>query len=154
MKVERLMTKAVRCCPGSSTLNEAARIMWENDCGFVPILDSDGTNRVIGVITDRDICMAAYTQGKGLKEVRVEKAMHRAVRTCKPSDPVAKAEAVMQEGHVRRLPVVDAGGDLLGVISLSDIAREAVRSRGSRRRDVTNARVGETLALVCQPSEP
>jgi CBS domain-containing protein len=147
------MKKNVRCCPSGSSLNDAAQIMWERDCGFVPVVDADGSTRVVGVVTDRDLCMAAYTRGQSLKEIRVDGVMSRDVQCCHADDSVARAEAVMQAAQVRRLPVVDQAGQLLGVISLSNIAQEAAREHGSKRIRVTDAEVGETLARITQPRE-
>jgi CBS domain-containing protein len=151
MKVEELMTKSVGGCSPQSALNDVAQIMWENDCGFVPVVESEGSNRVVGVITDRDICMAAYTQGQALKDLRVESALEKSVHTCRPSDSVTRAEGIMQEKQVRRVPVVDDGNHLLGVISLADIARAIKRGTGSRRGGVTPGQIGETLAAISRP---
>ena len=153
MKVEQLMTKRVVCCTPGDTLNDAARIMWERDCGVVPVVDTDGSQHVVGMLTDRDICMAAYTQGQTLSKIRVRDAMSRAVRSCGPSQDVAEAEHTMREAQLRRLPVLDDADQLLGVISLADIAREAAREARSKRQEVTVAEVGETLAAISLPRE-
>jgi CBS domain-containing protein len=151
MKVEKLMTKDVGTCGPGDTLNDAARIMWERDCGFVPIAQTDGSGRVLGILTDRDICIAAYTRGKPLKEIRVGEVMSTEIQSCGPGDDLAAAEATMRRSKIHRLPVVDDAGRLLGVISLADIAREAAREAGSRRREVTAAEIGETLAAIREP---
>lgn len=151
MNVESLMTKRVLACRVDETLNEAARIMWEHDCGFVPIIESDARPRVVGVVTDRDLCMAAYTRGRPLREIRIGDVMSTPVRSCRPGDSLAAAEATMREGQVHRLPVVDDGDLLQGVISLADVAREASRETRSRRHEVTATEVGETLAAIRKP---
>jgi CBS domain-containing protein len=151
MKVEKLMTKDVSTCCPDDTLNEAARIMWERDCGFVPITQSDGSGRVLGIVTDRDICIAAYTRGTSLKEIRVGDVMSKGVQSCQPNDDLVSAEGLMRRSKIHRLPVVDDAGMLVGVISLADIAREAAREGGSRRREVTAAEIGETLAAIREP---
>ena len=151
MKVEQLMTKEVASCGPDQTLNDAARIMWEHDCGVVPIVDAAGTHRVVGILTDRDACMAAYTRGAKLENVRVGDVMSQSVATCKPSDDLATVEATLRSAQVHRLPVVDDAGQLLGVVSLADIAREAGRETAAKRRAVTPAEIGETLAAIRQP---
>jgi CBS domain-containing protein len=152
MKVEQLMTRTVKACSPDDTLNRAAQLMWEGDCGCLPVVSTDGDGRVIGVITDRDICMAAYTQGRRLSEIPVASAMAREVIACRPSDGVSQAEALMRDHQVRRLPVVDGAGRLVGILSLNDIAREAQReATGAGRKEVTQADVAETLAQVCRP---
>lgn len=147
MKIEQLMTKEVATCCPEETLNEAARIMWERDCGFVPVV-AGAERRVVGVVTDRDVCMATYTRGQVLPQIRVGDVMSSAVRTCRPSDDLKAAEWAMREAQVHRLPVVDDVDQLLGVISLADIAREAAREAGAKRKQVTTSEVGEALAEI------
>jgi CBS domain-containing protein len=155
MKVEQLMTRTVKVCRDSDTLNRAAQLMWESDCGFIPVISADGDGRIVGVITDRDIAIAAYTQGRDLAAIPVTTAMARKVLTCKASDGISQAEALMRDSQVRRLPVLDEKGNLVGVISLNDIAREAQReARSGGRAEVTEQAVAETLAAVCTPHQP
>lgn len=149
MQVRELMTRDVVVCGARDDLNRAAKIMWDHDCGVVPVVDAE--SRPIGMLTDRDVCMAAYTQGKLLGAIRVEQAMSRDPKTCGADDPVADAEAAMRERRVRRLPVVDAAGKLVGILSLNDIARRAVKERGKRRGGPALEEVSETLASVCRP---
>ena len=151
MKAEQLMTKEVATCGPDDMLNDAARIMWERDCGFVPI--TEASHRVVGIVTDRDICIAAYTRGQALRQIRIGDVMSTGILSCKPADDLAMVEAAMRRDRIHRLPVVDDADQLLGVISLADIAREAAREVGSRRPDVTAAEIGETLAAIRQPRE-
>lgn len=153
MNVEQIMTKDVATCCPDDTLNEAARLMWERDCGFVPVAEPSPNRRLVGIVTDRDLCMAAYTRGRSLGEIRIGDVMSTGVRSCKPSDDLAAAETTMRDSQVHRLPVVDDADQLLGVISLADIAREAAREAGSKRQEVTVAEIGETLAAIRQPRE-
>jgi CBS domain-containing protein len=149
-RVEDVMQKNARACHADDAMSEAARIMWERDCGFAPVVASDGNGRVVGVITDRDLCMAAYTRGKSLGELRVAEAMTTDVHTCAPGDSIAAAEATMRAGRVRRLPVVDAGGQLLGVLSLADLARSLSREGRGKAR-VTAMELAEVLDAVSAP---
>ncbi len=152
MKAEQLMTKAPRVCMSLGTLNDAAQILWEVDCGMVPIVErTDGVERVVGVLTDRDICMAAYTTGLSLKDIPVERVMSKGLRTCSPSTSIEAAEKSMRESQIRRLPVVDDAGAILGILSLGDIAREAGRGRGRKPPGVTVSKVGATLGAIVQP---
>ncbi len=150
MKIERIMTHKVSACNQNDSLNTAAQIMWENDCGCVPVISADGSGVVVGMLTDRDICMAAYTQGKSLMQLPVTCAMSRKVITCKPTDDIRHAEALMSDKRIRRLPVVDDNGKLVGIVSLNDIVREAETERRSGAREVPGQEVVETLAAVCQ----
>jgi CBS domain-containing protein len=152
MKVERLMTKDVQSCTLEQSLNDVVYVMWERDCGCVPITSEDGYGRVVGMLTDRDACMAVYFNGTDLKQLRARDAMSPGVHACKPSDTIAEAEQLMQTAQVRRLPVVDEAEQLIGVISLADISRAAARiaRSKSRRKQITEVEIGETLAAICQ----
>lgn len=121
--VRTLMSVDVRSCKPGDSLNRAAQLMWEGDCGCVPVVDDDG--KVLGLITDRDICMASYTQGKSLAELSVESSMSKRVHGCSPDESVGEALALMTEHRLRRLPVQDASGKLRGILSLADVARWA-----------------------------
>jgi CBS-domain-containing membrane protein len=150
MRVEDLMTKNVESCRSTDTLQHAAQLMWERDCGCLPgCMSADGTERIVGVITDRDICMRAMFSGKPLQELRVEEAMAKQVLTCQPSDALEHVEKVMRGGRVRRLPVVSEGGSLAGMISLADLAREAARESAQSQKQLTETDVGDTLATIC-----
>src|SRR5271154_6049815 len=152
MKVEQLMTREVRVCTETDTLNRAAQLMWESDCGCVPIIGANEEGSVIGVVTDRDIAMAAYTQGKQLWAIPVMAATAHEVIVCHASDGVSQAEALMRDNQIRRLPVLDQNEHLVGIFSLNDVAREAQREAGAgKRAEVSGEGVSETLASVCQP---
>ena len=152
MKVKELMTSIVRCCPEYSTLNTAAQIMWDNDVGCLPIVDKD--DHVIGMLTDRDVCMSAYLQGVALNEALVTSAMSKEVFFCQADDDVAAAEKLLREKQVHRLPVVDSKGHPVGLISLNDIAREGAREAGSSKaRQVSDAEIVQVIASVCAPRQ-
>lgn len=153
MKVQQLMTKAASCCLPDDTANAAARIMWERDCGFVPVVESRESQRVAGVVTDRDICIAAYTKNRPLDQIHLHELMSTDVRTCRASDDVGEAERTMQSAQLHRLPVIDDSGQLLGVLSLADVAREAARESGARKQEVTAREIGETIAAISRPRE-
>jgi CBS domain-containing protein len=121
--VASVMTAHPRSCSADDTASQAAMIMWDADCGAVPVLDGDG--RLIGVVSDRDLCIASYTKGLPLTAIRVADVMARHVHTCDPDDTLARAAALMADAQVRRLPVVDAERRLVGIVSLADIARAA-----------------------------
>ncbi len=149
MKVSDLMTKEVKACSQHDSLNRAAQLMWENDCGAVPIVDPD--SKVIGMLTDRDICMAAYTKGIALKDASVASVMSRNVSVCNPSDNISAAAERMRERQIRRLPVVDKSQRLVGILSVSDIACETERLRASksRKRPIKDGELIETLGAIC-----
>lgn len=150
MKVWELMEREVVSCAPTDSLNTAARIMWERDCGCVPVVDRNSV--AVGMITDRDICMAAYTQGRSLHLIHVQDVMAQPVVSCEPEDELVTAEKLMRDSKVRRLPVRGADGKLAGVISLSDIALEAERERrAGGGRMIRSTEVAEILGAVSQP---
>jgi CBS domain-containing protein len=145
--VHDVMRVRVYTCIASDTLHRAAQVMWEKDCGCLPVID-DG--RVVrAVITDRDICMAAFTQGVALAETSVERAMSRSLYVCSPDDSLGTVEQLMRERQIRRVPVVDTEGRLVGMISLGDIARY-LRARG-QQAPASMAQLLETLATISEP---
>lgn len=147
MRVKDLMTKDVRFCHPSTTLQEAVGMMKERDCGSLPVVSEGDQLEVAGVITDRDIALSAFEHGKALAEIRVDDAMSTEPVSCAPDDEIAAAERLMSDAHVRRLPVMD-DGRLAGMISLAQIARRA--ADGSAKID--ESEVGETLAAICEPT--
>ena len=139
MRIDKVMHQPVVTCNADDHLHTAAGLMWERDCGALPVVEADG--RVIAMITDRDICIAAYTKALPLNAILVSSAMSHQLFTCHPEDSVSAAEKRMGEKQVRRLPVVDAAGRLVGILTLNDLAREAAKFSGARDQ-------GANLALV------
>ena len=147
MNVERVMNRDVRACRPDDTLNRAAQLMWDNACGCVPIVSE--RHQPIGILTDRDICMAAYTQGRPLSEITVATSMAHKVITCRTEDAVHRVIDLMRENAIRRLPVVDRDGRLRGIVSLDDLASESLRNfRGAINRELAN-RLGEAFLSIC-----
>jgi CBS domain-containing protein len=149
MKIEHLMTREVQTCHPADPLTNAAQKMWDHDIGSLPVID-DGGN-VVGMITDRDICMAAYTQGRTLSEIPVVIAMSKELFGCSLNDSIKDAEESLRSHQIRRLPVLSEDRKLLGIVSVSDIVREAEREVGFKNREVSTQEVTATLATVCQP---
>jgi CBS domain-containing protein len=154
MDVSEIMTTEVFTCGGDDSLERAAQLMWDHDCGCIPVVQNDG--QVIGLVTDRDACMAAYTTGRSLGDLRVSDAISREILSCAPADSVTDAAALMRTNQIRRLPVVN-DGRLVGILSLNDIALAAARGPTRMGRGKTGpAQVGETLAAIgahrCEPA--
>jgi CBS domain-containing protein len=150
MNVSNVMTTAVKSCSTNDNLQRAAQIMWENDCGIVPVVDGDGC--VVGMITDRDICMAAYTRGQLLWQIPVSSTMAKEVHGVHEHDPLAAAEALMRRVQVRRLPVIDGDGRLRGILSMNDLARHhGQRSWGRKSDGLSSDSIVQTLATICEP---
>jgi CBS domain-containing protein len=146
MKVSKLMRPDVITCRTIDSLERAAQLMWDHDIGCVPVIDENG--RVAGMITDRDICMAAYTRGAPLRAIPVVSTMARDVYSCGPDDDLASVEREMGRHQIRRMPVIDAHGQPIGIVSLNDIARA---SQGAN--SVSMKEVATTLAAICAPRQ-
>ena len=145
MTIEPIMSREVYRCRPDDTLNDAALQLWERDCGSLPVCADDGagTSQVIGMLTDRD---------KPLHELKVADAMSRDIRVAKVDDRLEDVELLMRELKIRRVPVTDESGRLVGIVSLADFARVARGRATSRRAGVVSERdVGHTLAAICDP---
>lgn len=152
MRVEALMTRAVGMCRPHDTLDTVARMMWDGDFGCVPVVqDDEGGACVVGMVTDRDVCMAAYTQGRPLFEIPVSIAMQRDVRACGPKDTIRQVLKILETNQLHRLPVVDEHDHLIGVVSFADVAREAARQHTRSAREVTADEIADALEAVCAP---
>ncbi len=141
MNVESVMSRGVATCRRTDSLAVAAKMMWDHDCGAVPVVDDQG--RVVGMLTDRDCLMAAFTRGRRLDELSVQAAMAHLVFSAKVGQSAASALVRMQEHQVRRLPVVDEQGRLAGVVSLADLVQ------ASSKPDAEQALA--TFAAVTRP---
>lgn len=146
MNIQEIMSKPAVTCRPSDTLNTAAQLMWEHDCGAIPVVNDD--NSVVGMITDRDICMATYTRGSAPQAIQISEAMANQVFSCHPDESLEAAERLMSDKQVRRIPVVDGDNHAVGLLSLNDIARYAA---SSRKKNGIDREVTQTLAAICQP---
>lgn len=144
MKVSDLMTTDVATCSANDSLNRAAQIMWERRCGSVPVVGPD--DRLVGMVTDRDLCMAAYTQGRRLDDIAVTSAMSHPVRVCPGAATAEEAASLMMAHGVHRLVVIDGERRLRGVIALDDIARHGAVWDGEG--DIDLERVGLALGEI------
>jgi CBS domain-containing protein len=137
MNVSQLMNRSVETCGPDESLAEAAARMWNCDIGCLAVVDGDGA--VVGMVTDRDVCMAALMEGRALHEIRVSRAMSKEVHCCAPSDSLIAAEEQMRSQQVRRLPVLDGDSRLVGMVS---------RHVGRKGRAVSAEEITVTLAAV------
>jgi len=147
MKVKDVMTHEVKTCSPETNMAAAAMIMWENDCWVVPVVHSDG--KVIGVITDRDICMAVATKNRKTSEVAVSEVFTGNLYACTPDDDIRDALKIMRAERVRRLPVINAYGVLEGILSLNDIVLHAEAAKGKKMLALSYEDVIDTLKAIC-----
>lgn len=139
MKVEDIMTKDPACCAPSDSVKTASQLMINNDCGEIPVIDESGV--LVGVVTDRDIACRCVAEGKS-SDTAVEAVMSQQLVTTKPQDSVEDCCAKMEDGQLRRLPVVDEQGKCCGIVSQADIAME-----GSKKE------AGDLLREISEPTE-
>ena len=154
MEVRELMTTNVAWVRRSDSLSAAAQCMWERDCGAVPVIE-DETGSVVGMLTDRDICMACWTKNRPPCDICVVDAMSQSLYHCLPDDSVEAAERLMRSSQVRRIPVLDRERRLVGILSLADIVTRAHEHhddvRDGRGYDFAPQQITATLATICQP---
>ena len=147
MHIKQIMTAKVATCRPESDLASVAKLMWDNDCGFVPVIDTAG--RVLGVLTDRDICIASATRRLLPEQIKAIDAMTRAVQTCLADDSIETVLAAMKQYRVRRLPIVGTDGTLKGVVSMNDIVMAADKRQGPEAGAIVSA-----LAGICAHRPP
>jgi CBS domain-containing protein len=147
MKVNEVMTSDVSVCDLNASLGEAAKAMWNNDCGILPVL-KDGKD-LVGLITDRDICMGLAMRNRNPSAISVEEIMTGEIYSVRPDDDVQLALETMQHHKVRRLPVVDAEGKLTGLLSINDLTLQAEQRMGHKTPALTFKEVMKTYKAVC-----
>jgi len=118
-----VMTQDPACCSPHATLDEVAKLMIENDCGEIPVVDA--SDRPIGVITDRDIVCRAVAEGKNPAAHTVESVMSQPVITVRADAAIDDVLKTMERHKIRRVPVIDDGGCCTGIIAQADLASEA-----------------------------
>lgn len=153
MKVREIMTRDIEACGGATDLATAAGIMWRNDCGIVPVVD-EPDRKVIGLITDRDICMACATRDRRPSEITVGEVITAQIYACAEADDVKSALRTMAERKVRRLPVVTNHGTLVGILSLNDVVRHMPHTRARATEAITPAELLKAYSSICEHMQP
>jgi CBS domain-containing protein len=149
MIVRDVMSHEVTTCSPDTTLESAALLMWNGDCGTVAVVDKD--SRVIGIITDRDICMAVALQHKAASDIQVREVMGSNLFTCQPDSDIMNVLKTMSFQKVRRLPVTNDNGQVEGIISIEDLIARAERGRrGIRVPDLSYDDTMTTLKAICR----
>jgi CBS domain-containing protein len=146
MKVKDIMIHPVQSCGPETNLSAAAMMMWDSDCGVLPVVNFEG--KVIGMITDRDICMAAATKHRPAAEITVFETITGQVHACAPGDDIHVALETMAKHQVRRLPVVDDSGLLAGLVSMNDIVLRAGEAKGWRAAAISCEDLVRTLKAI------
>lgn len=137
------MSREVFCVSTGQSLNDAAQLMWEKNCGCAPVVDSE--NHVVGMVTDRDIAMAAYIEGKRLVDIPLSTTQSRPLVSCASTDELKAVERMMQSHQVHRIPVIDESKRPVGIVSLNDIAM----AYKAGNKDVKPKELSDTLSAIC-----
>jgi CBS-domain-containing membrane protein len=149
MKVKDVMTPNAKAIWLTESLADAAKEMWENDCGVLPVI-KDGC-KVVGMITDRDICMATAIKDRNPSSISIEEVMNGVVYTTSSDEEVELALQTMREHRVRRLPVLNAAGELEGILSMNDIA---LKAGNGKKPQIDYGEVVKTYQAICEHPTP
>ncbi len=127
MNVREIMSRDPVCCTPNTNIVEAAKLMVENDCGQIPVVEDQQNRRLVGVVTDRDICCRVVARNLSPAAVMVRDCMSSPVASVTPEMSVQECLRIMDENVVRRVPVVDSRGICCGIVSQADLVEKAPR---------------------------
>src|SRR5947208_2442901 len=122
MLCHQIMTRDPNCCTPQDTVMRAARLMKIADVGVIPVCSSRDSRRLVGVITDRDLCLEVVAENLDANATSIDKCMTRNPVTCRTDEDIDTALQRMEKHQIRRIAVVDSDGQLVGIISQADIA--------------------------------
>ena len=143
MKVKKIMTKSVGVCEVNDNLAKAVEVMWQKDCGIVPVVDKK--SKVVGTITDRDVTVSVFLQNKTTSEIRTGDVINGKVLTCTSKDKIEKVLKTMKKHQIKRLPVVGKKNKLEGIISITDILLASKKDKKLQKK------VLKTLEAIAKP---
>lgn len=152
MKVKEVMSTNPKTCTLTDNLSAAAGLMWEHDCGILPVVVEEG--KVVGLITDRDICMAANMKARQLSDIVVADVISGDIYACKADEEIRSALKTMQENKVRRLPVIADDGTLQGILSMNDVVLKADEPKEKKASELSYRDVVSTYKSICQHRVP
>jgi CBS domain-containing protein len=143
MKIREAMSPNPTCCLPSDSAQKVARMLCDHNVGALPVVDNQQTRRLLGMITDRDLCCSVVAQRLDPKTTSIEKFISLNPVTCRDGDNLEKCERAMQDHQIRRIPIVDGEGRCIGIVSQADLA---LKDRGEK--------VSKTVAEISKPQEP
>jgi len=146
MKVRDLMTTNAVSCRPETNLAAVGALMWEQDCGLIPVVDN--TDKVTGVITDRDICIALSTRDRQPSNITAREITTSPASVCSPNDDIQTALITMSRERLHRLPVVNSERGLVGILSINDIVLHAEKGLG-KTPGITYQDIVQTLQAIC-----
>jgi CBS domain-containing protein len=121
-KCKEVMTNPPICCLPNDTVIKAAELMKSENIGPILVIENDQTQKLVGIVTDRDLALKVVAEGRDAKSTKVEAVMTRKVVTCRAEDDLQKALDAMAEHQLRRIPVVDNDNKVVGIIAQADVA--------------------------------
>lgn len=147
MEVRDLMTVDPGTCLPTDTCAAAGKIMARYSCGFVPVVSDHGSERIVGVVTDRDLLLHLVNNDYAPSEISVGKCMTTAVKSVSPDTDLEEAAKIMEEAAVHRLPVVDQGR-VVGILSIKDIALAARKQWAYSGPHVAERQLAEIIEAI------
>lgn len=142
MKVEDVMTKNPSLCSLSTSAQTAAGLMQQKDTGVLPVTEDAFSRKLVGIVTDRDLCASVVAAGRDTAHIWVHECMTPDPVSCNPQDEIAKVLRLMKERQVRRIPVVNARNEIVGMVSIGDLVRH---------RAIDARELHDLMARVCAP---
>jgi len=140
MKVNEIMTRDPACCTPETRLQDIARLMSEQNCGAIPVVENENSHRLLGIVTDRDIALRAFNQGEGdPSAMTAADCMTKPVYTVQQNASIDDCWQQMAEHQVRRVPVVDEAGECCGIVAQADLARSDPNAASQFLRRVSQA---------------
>ena len=152
MKVQDVMMGTPATCNSGTNLGAAIEILWNRNCGILPVVNAE--NQVVGIVTDRDLCIALGTRNRLPGEITVAEVVSGKVFSCKPGDDIQTALATMAQEQVRRLPVINAEGKLEGILSMDDVTLHAEPRTPGKHPELSFEDVAVTLKKLYAPHLP
>ena len=141
MKVKEVMSSNPVCCLPSDSAQRVAQIMCEENVGSIPVVTDQESRKLVGMITDRDLCCSVIAEGLDPKVSAIEKFMTLNPVTCRDGENIENCERLMQEHQIRRIPIVDADEHVIGIVAQADLALKD-----------KSERVSKTVAEISEPS--
>jgi len=152
MKVADVMMRTPAFCAPETNVGAAVEILWNRNCGLLPIVDAQ--QKVVGVITDRDLCIALGTRNRLAGAIKVKEVASGKVYACRPNDDIHAALATMAEQKVRRLVVLNEQGKLEGILSIDDIVQHGQAAGAGRIVELSQAEIVEAERRIFAPQLP
>jgi CBS domain-containing protein len=152
MQVKEIMTRTVATCRPETNLGAAIEIMWDRNCGILPVVNAENT--VVGVVTDRDLCIALGTRNRLAGDITVGEVASGKLIFCRPDDDIHRVLVLMAEARVRRLPVINEKGAIEGILSIDDVLLHSEMGRFGTAPEISFDEAAAALKRLYRPDVP